>query len=226
MPLSEDVKKALAAAGLPLATPATRRNGERRGRQEPGTTVANIEQQNYFADVAAKVVLPMLKARNAPFVMVYWSRDPDGSQHNQGDSHLKLVPGINGPTADAGIQNADNNLKRLRDTLSELGLADTTNIMIAADHGFSTISKQSRRVPRRRWTTRAFRRTCCPQASSRSILHKALGLPLFETFAERKRVENGAFPRGGSGLIGNDAQKPDVVVAANGGSDLIYLPDP
>ena len=44
----------------------------------PGTTVANIEQQNYFADVAAKVVLPMLKARNKPFVMVYWSRDPDG----------------------------------------------------------------------------------------------------------------------------------------------------
>ena len=50
----------------------------------PGTTVANVAQQAYFADVATKVVLPMFKARNKPFVLVFWSRDPDGSQHNTG----------------------------------------------------------------------------------------------------------------------------------------------
>ena len=30
----------------------------------------------------AKVVLPMFKARDKPFVLVFWSRDPDGTQHN------------------------------------------------------------------------------------------------------------------------------------------------
>src|SRR5262249_33835506 len=38
------------------------------------------------------------------------------------------------------------------------------------------------------------------------------------------RVGENALTREGNALIGNDPSKPDVVVAANGGSDLIYLP--
>ena len=107
----------------------------------------NTAQQAYFADVATKVVLPMFKARNKPFVLVFWSRDPDGTQHNTGDSLNTVTPGINGPTSLAGIKNADNNLAQLRKALDDLGLAATTNIMIAADHGFSTISKESKTSP-------------------------------------------------------------------------------
>jgi hypothetical protein len=76
----------------------------------PGTTVANVEQQTYFVDVATKVVLPIFKARNKPFVLVYWSRDPDGTQHAQGDSLNALTPGINGPTSRAAIRNDRNAL--------------------------------------------------------------------------------------------------------------------
>jgi arylsulfatase A-like enzyme len=224
VPISEDVKKALTAAGLPLAAPGRGANGGAGDAEKPGTTVANIEQQAYFANVATKVVLPMLRARNKPFVMVFWSRDPDGTQHNQGDSHLKIVPGINGPTSDAGIRNADDNLKQLRDALTELGLADTTNILIAADHGFSTISKQSTTSPAAKADYKGVPKGFLPQGFVAIDLAKALGLPLFESFGERKRVGDNAFPGGGSGLIGNDPAKPDVVVAANGGSDLIYLP--
>ena len=86
----------------------------------------------------------MLKARNKPFVLVFWSRDPDGTQHNQGDSPLKVTPGINGPTSLAAIKNADDNLADLRRALDELGLAATTDIIVSADDGFSTISKQSK----------------------------------------------------------------------------------
>ena len=50
----------------------------RRANAKTRHDVANVAQQDYFADVATKVVLPMFKARNKPFVMVYWSRDPDG----------------------------------------------------------------------------------------------------------------------------------------------------
>lgn len=224
IPLSDEVKKALAAATLPLATPGRGDNGKAGDAKTPGTTVANIEQQAYFADVAVKVVLPMLKARGKPFVLVYWSRDPDGTQHNQGDSLLNIVPGVNGPTSHAAIRNADGNLKRLRDALGELGLADTTNILIAADHGFSTVSKESATSPAAKADYATVPKGLLPQGFVAIDLSKALGLPLFETAGTKKRVGDNAFPAGGSGLIGNDPGKPDVVVAANGGSDLIYLP--
>src|SRR6202043_2093206 len=100
-------------------------------------------QQDYFAAVTTRVVLPMFKDRNKPFVLVFWSRDPDGSQHNQGDSLNALVPGINGPTSLAAIRNADDDLARIRSALSELGLLDSTDIIATADHGFSTIAKES-----------------------------------------------------------------------------------
>jgi len=35
---------------------------------------------------------------------------------------------------------------------------------------------------------------------------------------------DGAHPKAGNGLLGQDPAKPDLVVATNGGSDLIYLP--
>jgi hypothetical protein len=37
-------------------------------------------------------------------------------------------------------------------------------------------------------------------------------------------VAGSAHPRAGNGLLGQDPAKPDLVVATNGGSDLIYLP--
>jgi predicted AlkP superfamily pyrophosphatase or phosphodiesterase len=147
VPLSDEMKDALTKAGLALATPSRGENGKAGDAKTPGTTVANIPQQTYMADVATKVVLPMFKARNKPFVLVFWSRDPDGSQHNTGDSLNALTPGINGPTAMAGIKNADDNLAQLRNALDDLGLTATTDIMISSDHGFSTISKESKTSP-------------------------------------------------------------------------------
>ena len=81
-------------------------------------------QQDYFAAVTTSVVLPLFKERDKPFVLVFWSRDPDGTQHNQGDSLNALVPGINGPTSLAAIRNADDDLARIRAALIELGLLD------------------------------------------------------------------------------------------------------
>src|ERR1700678_2925461 len=147
VPLSEEMKAALTKAGLALATPARGDNGKAGDATTPGTLTPNTVQQAWFADVATKVVLPMFKARNKPFVLVFWSRDPDGRQPNTGDSLNTVTPGINGPTSMAGIRNADNNLAQLRKALDELGLAATTNIIVSSDHGFSTISKESKTSP-------------------------------------------------------------------------------
>ena len=213
--------------GRPAAgTPSRGDNGKAGDAKTAGTTVPNTAQQAYFADVATKVVLPMFKARNKPFVLVFWSRDPDGSQHNQGDSLNTVTPGINGPTSLAGIRNADDNLAQLRKALDDLGLAATTNIIIASDHGFSTISKESKIQPRgesEATTTR--RRTSCRWAFSRSISPRRLTCRCSIQTTRTRRVAENTHPKAGNGLLGNDPDKPDLVVATNGGSDLIYLPN-
>src|SRR5260370_2179139 len=95
VPLSDEIKDALTKANLPLTTPSRGDNANAGDAKKPGTTVANVAQQAYMADVASKVVLPMFKARNKPFVLVFWSRDPDGSQHNTGDSLNTITTAIN-----------------------------------------------------------------------------------------------------------------------------------
>jgi len=224
VPLSEEMKAALAKAGLPLATPPRGDNGKVGDAKTPGTLVPNTAQQAYLVDVATKAVLPMFKARNKPFVLVFWSRDPDGSQHNNGDSLNTVTPGINGPTSLAGIKNADNNLAQLRKALDELGLATETNILIASDHGFSTISKESKTSPAAKVSYDDTPKDFLPMGFLALDLAKALDLPLFDPNDNNVKVADGAHPKAGNGLLGQNPLKPDLVVATNGGSDLIYLP--
>jgi hypothetical protein len=223
VPLAPEMAAAMAAAGLAAAAPPRGDNGRSGNYQTPGTTTANVVQQNWVADVTARVVLPLFKTRNKPFLIVYWSRDPDGSQHNQGDSFLKLQPGINGPTALAGIRNADDNLRRLREALAAQGLAATTNIVVAADHGFSTVVRDS-------MTSAAAKRNYAdvvpgqlPPGFVALDVAEALGLPLWDPSQKNRRVAAGEHT-GGHGLIGADPAAPEVAVAADGGTALIYLP--
>ena len=225
VPLSDEVKEALTKAGLPLVAPSRGDNGKAGDAKTPGTTVANLAQQGYFADVASKVVLPMFKARNKPFVLVFWSRDPDGSQHNTGDSLNTVTPGINGPTSMAGIKNADNNLAQLRKALDELGLSASTNIIVSADHGFSTISKESKTSPSAKVSYDDTPKDFLPMGFLALDLAKALDLPLFDPNDKNASVGDKAHPKAGNGVLGKDPSKPDLVVATNGGSDLIYLPN-
>jgi arylsulfatase A-like enzyme len=224
IPLSDEIKAALQAAGLPLTAPARGANGAIGGFDKPGTLVANVPQQAYFTDAVSKVLLPMFKARNKPFIIVVWSRDPDGSQHNQGDSLNALSPGINGPTSLAAIRNADDDLRQIVQAVHDLGLADTTDIIVAADHGFSTISKDSKTSPAAKASYPDVPAGFLPPGFLALDLAKSLGLPLFNPNDRNARVADGAYPKAGNGVIGNDPDKPDLVVAANGGSDLIYLP--
>jgi hypothetical protein len=223
IPLSEDMIDALARAGLPLKAPSRGENGKPGNATTPGTHVANVEQQAYFAAVAAKVVLPLFKARNTPFVLVFWSRDPDGTQHFQGDSLNEHTPGINGPTSRAALKNVDDNLKTIRQALDDLGLSANTDIVIAADHGFSTISKESATSPAAKAHYAEVHPGFLPPGFLAIDIAKALDLPLYDPDGKNAHVGEGAHPKAGNGLIGRDPATPDIVVAANGGSDLIYV---
>ena len=217
--LTSDLLDALKRAGLPLQTPERLARGAQ-------VTEANTVQQNYLRDVVTKVLLPRFKQTGKPFLLVYWSLDPDGTQHAQTDSIDKLVPGINGPTSLAAVRNADENLGAILATLKELGLESTTNVFVTADHGFTVISKESATSAAAKFNYPEVPAGQLPPGFLAIDLAEALGLPLFEPFAKGPRVEykDGKYPRRANGHIGNDPEKPDVVIAANGGADLIYLP--
>ena len=223
VPLSKLVAAQLKANNLPSEAPSRGDNGKPGSSTQPGAKTANITQQQYFADIATKVILPMFKQRQKPFVIVYWSRDPDGTQHNQGDSLNQLTPGINGATSQAARRNADNNLAQLLTALKDLGLDTTTNVFVTSDHGFSTISKGSK--------TSYAATLSYPDVPNGFLspgfvaidLAKGLGLSLFDADKGNTPIDptQGQFAK--NAVLGEEAGTPLMTVAGNGGSDLIYI---
>ena len=206
--ISEAWQKAIEAAKIKQVNAPSRGDNSR-----AGTFVANLAQQQYFLEMTLKVVLPRFKELGRPFLLVYWSRDPDGTQHTQGDG------GINGPTSLTALRAADGSLAAIEQTLKLLGLYDSTNIIVAADHGFSTIAKDSENGARD-----------LPVGFVALDLATALrkndaSLQLFDPDDDSKRIDLATGHTSlANGVIGADAKLPQVVVTASGGSDLIYLP--
>ncbi|HEU0158869.1 MAG TPA: alkaline phosphatase family protein, partial [Hyphomicrobiaceae bacterium] len=217
--LRPDIVELLQKAGLALETPG------RAQRTNPGKST-NIVQQTYYRDIVTKVILPLSKATGKPFMVVYWSPDPDGTQHSQLDSENTLTPGIDGPTSLAAIKVADDDLAAILATLQDLGLATKTNVFVTADHGFSTVSKASTTSPSVRMSYAGVPPGQLPPGFLAIDLATVLDLPLHEPFAKGPAVDfkAGKFPRRANAVLGQDPGKPDIVVAANGGADLIYLP--
>jgi Type I phosphodiesterase / nucleotide pyrophosphatase len=269
VPLDPRVAQALVDAHLQAvapdrsngATPTSEQNNGFPGtNSSSGTLAANIVQQQYFADALSKAVLPMFQNDGKPFVVVFWSRDPDGTQHNQGDSLNQLSPGINGPTSKAAVRNADNNLKQIMSYLESVpGLADDTDLFITSDHGFSTISKHELDASGTRFTgsyaaTQTYKDVKGRQEVNSGFLPPGfltidlahhLNLPLFDpdstitvdgaeqyrpvdpttaTAGKLQRPTFGCGFIGGTGAISTPCDAK-LIVAANGGSDLIYLND-
>jgi len=269
VPLNTEISARLSAAGLtpPTGGVASLRVQPAGNNTTAGTLSANVTQQQYFADATSKAVIPLLKDKNQPFAMVYWSRDPDGTQHNNGDSLNKLDPGINGPTVRAAVKNADNNLKQILDSLQALGIADDTDVFVTADHGFGTISKHEIDNTGTNFTTSYAASLAYPRAKADGTadttlrvnqgflpagfvaidLAHALTLSLYDpdkatkdasgnvTYAKldptNTTAPNFQLPVNGNGLIGgtgklvNGTPDAQIIVAANGGSDLLYVPN-
>jgi arylsulfatase A-like enzyme len=257
LPMSPAIQAALRAADLPLAPPPR--------FQPPGDVVtagvlaANVGQQRWLVDATTRVVLPTFAASGKPFVLVFWSRDPDGTQHNQGDSLNRLDPGINGRTSRAAVANADANLKQILDYLrASPQLLATTDVIVTADHGFATISRHELdargHASASYATTQEYSRPdgslevkkgWLPPGFLAIDLAHALGQPLFDTDTvvrvsgqerylrvDPTRLASASsrrYPALGNALIGGTGSvhaptDAGVVVTANGGSDLVYVP--
>ena len=94
------------------------------------TSTPNLTQQAYLLSATTQVLIPDLKDSGKPFVLFFWSRDPDTTQHGAIDSDGTLLPGINSYSGRAAIANADNDLKGILDALDQYGLADNTDVFV------------------------------------------------------------------------------------------------
>src|SRR5437016_4073861 len=150
--------------------------------------------------------------------------DPHGTHHHQVRRVNHLTPAINGPTPLAPIKNADDVLGKIEAALTELGMASSTNIVVTADHRVSTISTESETSPAARVSYKDVLTNHLPPGFLALDIAQALGLPVFDPDDNNSRILPGSHSARGNGLIGENPVRPDVVVAANGGSDLIYLP--
>src|SRR5512146_515368 len=152
IPLPAELVARMSDLGLPLDAPSRNNgfpessayaNGNAGDALTPGTLRANNVQQQWMVDVTTKAVLPMFVDSGKPFVILFWSRDPDSTQHNQGDSFQQLVPGINGPTSKAAVENADRTLGQLLAWLDKHpDVKANTDVFVTSDHGFATISRR------------------------------------------------------------------------------------
>ena len=165
----------------------------------PTTTLPNIAQQVNQMKAVTRIVLPHFAQSGKPFALLYWSRDPDLTQHNARDSAGEYDPGINGPSALAAVRNADTMLGQLRAALKAQGLDKTTDIFVTADHGFVTNARESH---------------TSPSAENGELTTGFLA----------KDIAAGLKLKANGGMLGDDAAHPDAVVVPNGGASLIYLP--
>jgi len=262
-PLPPDVIEAITKAHLPLDAPTRGNgygdssqwnNGFSGDAQVPGTLAADRVQLQWLADVTTDVVLPKFAAEKKPFVLLFWSRDPDASQHNQGDSLQNLAPGINGETEDLALRNADHSLKQLLDWLdAHPDIKANTDVMITSDHGFATISR--REISADGKTTGEPSAALTYEMAGKEkpepmgtlpvgFLAVDLGIRMhLRVFDPAVRATSGSsayaevqiggeksqHPVGGSALLGETVKSVDgsdaqIIVEANGGTDLLYVP--
>lgn len=269
--LPKELVDRLLKLGIPLDAPGRTNgypaksrydNGYIGDAQHPGTVLPNTVQQQWLTDVTTRAVLPMFVESGKPFVLLFWSRDPDATQHDQADNLNHLSPGINGPSSRLGVQNADHTLARLMQWLdANPKIKATTDVFITSDHGFATISRHE--LDRDNTPTKSESahhvyydatghldtpKGFMPNGFVAMDLALALHTNLWDPDAPAPAGSASPYkqvrlttegqphpdqwdrPSHGNGFLGQTVSKPDgsdamAIVASNGGSDLIYVPD-
>ena len=176
-------------------------------------------------------VLPDLKKSGKPFLLIYKLALPVVEP--------PVDPGIvsprdakdDPPAAMLALFEADEALATLETALKSLELYDTTNIVVAAEHGFSSVWKSSKSSVSLQYPGKVRDRDTLPPGFLAIDIVDALqvqdaGVVLFDPHDDNKIVDytSGEYPSRGDAVIAVDPDDPYATVEAYGGYDLIYLP--
>jgi len=196
----------------------------------------------YMFDVYVDYILP----KKSPTLSVIWIRDPDTSQH---------VFGVGSANARDALRSNDRMLGQLRAKLKELGQDATTDIIVVSDHGHSNVAGSSKLFPLRAIEDGAIGPadpngySVSGLVRLADLMHragfivfdgigctylpvslgiKADGTPVYpvETDADGKLCgKEGQKYNIGPFKVPTNLPPNSVVIAVNGGSEYIYVPD-
>jgi arylsulfatase A-like enzyme len=196
----------------------------------------------YMFDTYVNYILP----KKQPRLSVVWIRDPDTSQHTYG---------VGSANAADGLRSNDQMLGQLRAKLKELNYADSTDIIVVSDHGHSNVSGSQSLFPLRAIKDGEIGppdpngHSVSGLIRLADLMHRA-GFTVFDGMgcsylpATLGIKEDGTpvYPTltdSDGKICGKEGQKyntvgfkvPDnvppksIVIAVNGGSDYLYVPD-
>jgi arylsulfatase A-like enzyme len=112
-----------------------------RGQTLPKAALESIEEKNFPSNAVpnsamdnwtAKALTQTFWKKGVPKYTVLWLSDPDASQHSKG---------VGSDEALSGIANCDKILEGVMKALAEKKVLNKTDILVASDHGFSTIRR-------------------------------------------------------------------------------------
>ncbi|HMJ50192.1 MAG TPA: alkaline phosphatase family protein, partial [Burkholderiales bacterium] len=196
----------------------------------------------YLADTYINYILP----KKNPKLTVFWLRNPDTTQH---------VYGIGGPNYRDALRDNDRILGQLRAKLRELGQDGSTDIIVVSDHAHSNVAGASDLFPLRAirngaideidpngYSTSGLVRLADLLNRAGFVVFDGLGCSYLPGGVGIKIDGTSVYPtkidRDGS-ICGKPGEKymtasfkapaslppKAIVIAVNGGSDYLYVPD-
>lgn len=169
--------------------------------------------------------LPQAKQRTKPFFIVYQLKARKGLDNSQSEKAIR-------PAFKPDPRAVNAALDTIEESLRALGLFDDTNIIVAAEHGFSRVIKVSNTSRAKALLPREDTLGVLPPGFLAIDLVAALRidnprLELFDPDAGNSfvRWDNGGHPQQGNAVIAADYEpaEPYVTVQAHGVYDSIFL---
>ncbi|MBV8848481.1 MAG: alkaline phosphatase family protein [Methylobacteriaceae bacterium] len=196
----------------------------------------------YMFDTYVNYILP----KKQPRLSVVWIRDPDTTQH---------ACGVGSANARDALKSTDGMLGQLRAKLRELNQAESTDIIVVSDHGHSNVSGSQALFPLRavrdgeigaadpsgysvsgllrladlmqRAGFTVFDGSGCAYLPV-SLGIKSDGTPVYPTMTDadgKMCGKEGQKYNIGSFKVPEKLPPKSIVIAVNGGSDYLYVPD-
>lgn len=180
------------------------------------STSYSVMQVDGPADVAFERTITQLSGNDRPFLLIYRTHAEGGA-----------APGLFATLADS-----DEALSVLEERLKRLHIYDNTNIIVSAEHGHGLVWKDSNRSTSNAYKYKGVSHGKLPPGFLAVDLVAALqeseaALSLFDPDDEGKLVDwsDGQHPNRGNAIIAVTPSDPRVIIEAQGGHDLIFLPD-